>query len=110
MSVRFIFRALCGAAVFVVGLSINPDALRGNISEGIFFPKAEAVRGRPLTPGSYAGVARRTTRRMVRRTTIYVVTLPAHCTSIVINGAGYHQCGTTYYQPYRGQYVVVYID
>jgi hypothetical protein len=28
-----------------------------------FFPVAEAVVGRPLTPVSYAGVARRTSRR-----------------------------------------------
>jgi hypothetical protein len=29
---------------------------------------AQAIRGRPLTPMSYAGVARRTSRRTVRRT------------------------------------------
>ncbi|CDM58462.1 hypothetical protein LPU83_2811 [Rhizobium favelukesii] len=40
---------------------------------------AEAVIGRPLTPLSYAGVARRTTRRVVRRTNVYISTLSAGC-------------------------------
>ena len=33
--------------------------------KGSFVSPAEAVRGRPATPLSYAGVARRTTRRAV---------------------------------------------
>lgn len=33
--------------------------------------EADAVIGRPATPGSVAGVARRTTRRTVRRTGYY---------------------------------------
>ena len=36
---------------------------------GPFVSTAHAVVGRPLTPVSYAGVARRTTRRTVYRTT-----------------------------------------
>lgn len=35
------------------------------IETGAFVRSAEAVRGRPATPLSYAGVARRTTRRAV---------------------------------------------
>ncbi len=71
---------------------------------------AEARLGRPLTPISVAGVARRTTRRVIRRSTVYVATLPAACSSIVIEGMSLYQCGATYYQPYGNQYVVVYID
>jgi hypothetical protein len=71
---------------------------------------AQARVGRPLTPGSVAGVARRTTRRVVRRSTIYVATLPASCVRVVIDGISYSQCGGTYYQPYGGRYVVVYIN
>jgi hypothetical protein len=48
-----------GAAVFALSWSGAPD------SEGGFMSRAEAIRGRPLTPMSYAGVARRTTRRAV---------------------------------------------
>jgi len=36
---------------------------------GVFESTAQAVVGRPLTPMSYAGVARRTTRRSVAATT-----------------------------------------
>ena len=67
----------------------------------------EARVGRPLTPVSVAGVARRTTRRTVRRTTAYVATLPRGCSTVVINGMSLHQCGGTYYQAYNNQYVVV---
>ncbi|WP_448046400.1 hypothetical protein [Bradyrhizobium liaoningense] len=38
---------------------------RGGLVEGSVFAEAEARVGRPLTPMSYAGVARRTTRRAV---------------------------------------------
>ena len=67
----------------------------------------EARVGRPLTPVSVAGVARRTTRRTVRRTTAYVASLPRGCSIVMIDGMQLHLCGTTYYQPYNNQYVVV---
>ena len=72
--------------------------------------EAYAVVGRPATPGSVAGVARRTTRRVVRRSTIYVGALPAGCVQTSVNGGVVWRCGGTYYQPYGGRYVVVYID
>jgi hypothetical protein len=74
-----------------------------------WFPSnAEAVIGRPLTPGSVAGVARRTTRRTIRRTTMVVATLPSGCrTTVVINGTSLYHCGGTYYQVSGNQYVVV---
>ena len=72
--------------------------------------EAEARFGRPLTPVSVAGVARRTTRRTIRRTSIYVAALPRGCATVVIEGMTLHQCGGTYYQPYGGQYVVVNVD
>jgi hypothetical protein len=68
---------------------------------------AEARIGRPLTPLSYAGVARRTTRRVVRRSTIYMATLPMGCPMIEPN---LYYCGGTYYQPYGTQFVVVYVE
>jgi hypothetical protein len=37
----------------------------GDVPSGSFVSQAEARIGRPLTPMSYAGVARRTTRRAV---------------------------------------------
>lgn len=77
---------------------------------GPFVSEAQAVIGRPLTVVSVAGVARRTTRRMIRRSSIYVATLPASCISASINGAVVWSCGGAYYQPYDGRYVVVYVD
>jgi hypothetical protein len=71
---------------------------------------AEARLGRPATPGSVAGVARRTTRRTIRRTSVFVATLPRGCTTVNVNGTLLHQCGGTYYQPYQGQYVVVNVN
>jgi len=72
--------------------------------------EAEARIGRPLTPISVAGVARRTTRRTIRRTAIYVAALPGGCSTVVIEGVTLHQCGGRYYQPYGNQYVVVNVN
>lgn len=77
---------------------------------GGFISEAEARVGRPMTPVSVAGVARRTTRRTIRRTSVYAATLPRGCTTVVIEGTTLHQCGGTYYQPYNNQYVVVNVD
>lgn len=92
-------------SVIAVGLMID-----GWFHGGIFVGTAEARVGRPLTPISVGGVARRTTRRAIRRSTTYVVALPAGCTTVNIDGTVLSQCGATYYQPYQGQYVVVYVD
>lgn len=83
--------------------------------------EAHAVIGRPLTPVSYAGVARRTTRRAaytgayygaahgayyappVVAPTAVITTLPAGC----VQTAGYYACGTVRYAPaYNGTTVV----
>ncbi len=61
--------------------------------------------GRPV-----AGVARRTTRRVIRRTAILVATLPPACTTVVVENVSLHQCGGTYYQASGSQYVVVNVD
>ncbi len=71
---------------------------------------AHAGVGQPLTPGSVAGTARRTTRRVVRRTNTYVNTLPAGCVVTTISGARYWRCGSTYYAASGSRYVVVIID
>jgi hypothetical protein len=93
-----------------LGLAVGGFPPSG-IFEGLsLVTEAQAVVGRPLTPVSYAGVARRTTRRVIRRTTIYVATLPPACTVVVIEGASLHLCGGTYYQPYGTQYVVVHVE
>ena len=78
---------------------------------GSFTAIAQAKIGRPGTPASVAGAARRTTRRVVRRSTIYVNALPKGCVRTNVSGVVVWRCGSRYYQPYGGtRYVVVYID
>jgi len=81
---------------------------------------AEAVIGRPLTPVSYAGVARRTTRRAayagsyhatyappVASSTTVVTTLPTGCSQVASGGTTVYQCGASSYTPsYSGTTVV----
>ena len=50
---------------YALGLAIGLGALVMDEDLSLAPSKAEAVIGRPLTPMSYAGVARRTTRRAV---------------------------------------------
>ena len=85
-------------------------AAEGLFSGVIFIKEAQARIGRPLTPVSVAGAARRTTRRVIRRTSVYVAALPGGCKTVVIEGTTLHQCGGTYYQPSGNQYVVVNIE
>ncbi|WP_164018573.1 hypothetical protein [Pyxidicoccus trucidator] len=90
----------------------------------LFAGEVLAVVGRPLTPVSVAGVARRTTRRtvyagaavgaaavgtaaVVGTTAAVMSTLPAGCVNVVQGGVTYHQCGGTYYRPsYQGTNLV----
>ena len=97
-------------SVAIAGLALLAADSLAPMPFGAFVPEAHAVIGRPATPGSVAGVARRTTRRVIRRSTIYVAALPAGCARISINGAAVWSCGGTYYQSSGGRYVVVYID
>lgn len=77
---------------------------------GLLIKDADARVGRPLTPVSYAGVARRHTRRAIIVTSTYVATLPRGCTTVVVEGTTLHHCGTTYYQSSGNQYVVVNVN
>ena len=80
---------------------------------------AWAVVGMPLTPVSYAGVARRTTRRVVATETVAaaaatpaVATIPAlppGCVETNRGGVIYQQCGTTFYRPYYQGPNLVYV-
>ncbi|MGO4526978.1 hypothetical protein AB4097_19225 [Microvirga sp. 2MCAF35] len=64
-----------GVAAFLIALPVSIGVSRSNatapghastISIGLKCDTAQAVVGRPATPGSVAGVARRSTRRAVR--------------------------------------------
>jgi hypothetical protein len=105
------FLAITVAALVVVG----DVSTRGTLVLG--GRPAHAVVGRPLTPVSYAGVARRTSRRTTRRNVAYgsggyygaapagvIYTLPAGC---ALSG-GIYVCGTVRYRPYYDGPTVVY--
>ena len=68
---------------------------------------AEARVGRPQTPVSYAGVARRTTRRVIRRGAV-VRSIPAGCRYGSYYGYSLYHCGGKYYQKSGSGYVIVY--
>jgi len=98
------------ASLFAIAL-VAAEALPGAVGlRGPFVSPAQAVIGNPVSPGSVAGVARRTTRRVVRRSTIYVAALPRGCVVHRVNGVSYWRCGATYYEPVGTRFVVVYID
>ena len=106
MKIRAKVRTIAiGCGLLAAGLLVD-----GGFHNGIVVREAQARIGRPATPGSVAGVARRTTRRRIRRSTIYIATLPRGCTTVNIDGTMLSLCGGTYYQPHNGQYVVVYVD
>ena len=98
---------------FVLGFWLVAAAIivDGWVPGGFVIKDAEARFGRPLTPVSVAGVARRTTRRtIIRRSAVYVSTLPQACSTVIIDGTSLMKCGVTYYQPAGAKYVVVNID
>ena len=86
-------RSLCAVLTVLVALGISMD---GDLIIG--GRDANAVVGRPMTPVSYAGVARRTTRRTVRRTAYATSAQPVQQTTVVVNNlpAGCTQNGETY--------------
>jgi hypothetical protein len=61
ISTRKVVMVAAALTAFAAGLSWNDK----NVVTNGLFSEAEARVGRPLTPMSYAGVARRTTRRAV---------------------------------------------
>jgi len=84
-------------------------------SDNSLIKNAHAVIGRPATPGSVAGVARRTSRRTTRR--VYhrhavghrLTVLPVGYTMMVIAGVTYYHHAGVYYKPYYEGTQVVYV-
>ena len=89
------------SVVFVVAASTVGLFWDGNIlreKQSGFVSTADAIRGRPATPLSYAGVARRTTRRAVAvgaAAAPVVVVKPGPTCVQVVNSYG----GVTYHCP-----------
>lgn len=103
---RMILRNVALSATALVFLA-EPLPL---LSFGHFVQHAEARVGQPWTAASGAGVARRTTRRSIRRSTVFVAALPPTCIRTTIDGIILWRCGATYYQRHSGGYVVIHVD
>jgi hypothetical protein len=91
--------------MFLVGCCWIPNPVEPILNGAI------ALVGRPATPGSVAGVARRTTRRTVPRIAIgtRVTRLPGGCTKLVVRAATYHNCNGVYYRPHYEGTKLVYV-
>jgi len=110
---------IIGCIMFLCGM----DLLSVKVPEMTFVSNAEAIIGAPLTPMSYAGVARRSVRRggvavavAPPPPTVVVVNtpspatpptvplgtvvqaLPAGCTSVAVSGVNYSDCGGVFYK------------
>lgn len=100
-------RAIMALAVlFVAGEMDFGTTFFSRSADGFIIP-AEARVGRPATPASVAGVARRTTRRTIRRGA-YIAAIPAGCRYGSYYGYNLYYCGGTYYQKSGSGYVIVY--
>lgn len=98
----------CVAAVIgLTGLELGAELGLPHVS---LVSDAQARVGRPATPVSVAGTARRTTRRVVRRTGYTVAALPAGCVYGNYYGGMYYRCGAAYYEPSGNIYVEVTFD
>ena len=126
-------RTLVGLAV-IAALAVAGE-LTGTSPLLLGGGQAHAVIGRPLTPMSYAGVARRTTRRAAYAGAVaapyagavaapyagavaapvpvapaagVVTALPGGCARADATGGVYYQCGGARYQPYYYGSTLVY--
>ncbi len=57
-----------------------------------------------------AGLLLAASVRVIRKTTIYVTTLPKGCVRTEIGDTVVWRCGKTYYEPDGNRYVVVYVE
>ncbi len=110
MGVRATIQTLAIAVFVLAAGSVIDGSSAPWWPAGLGVKDAAARVGRPATPVSVAGVARRTTRRRIVRTTVYVATLPRSCTQVNIDGTVLMLCSGTYYQASGSQYVVVNVD
>ena len=108
MTTKFTLRnSVVLALALATFVQVDPISV---VTQGSISSQALARVGRPLTPGSVAGVARRTTRRTIRRTNVYIARLPAGCVKTSVNGISIWHCGATYYQHTGSKYVVVHVN
>ena len=104
-----ITKIILAAVIIVSGIGYTQFAGKP-ISFGSFefISEAQARRGRVVAPAvRVSGVARRTTRRTIRRGA-YLATIPRGCAYGTYYGYSLYHCGGTYYQKSGSGYVIVY--
>ena len=100
----FLMAGIIGAIAFDLGEQRPIPGIHSLISS------AEARVGRPRTPVSVAGVARRTARRSIVETSTYVDTLPPDCTTVIIEDTTLWECDGEYYMVSGTEYVLVDVE
>ena len=100
----FLLGGIIGAFALELGEQRPIPGVHGLISS------AEARVGRPRTPVSVAGVARRTARRSIVETSTYVDTLPPDCTTVIIEDTTLWECNGEYYLASGTEYVLVNVE
>jgi len=91
---------------------VNQPGARGGVAGAGVGAPGVGVRDPGINqPGAVGnvGVGAVAARRIVA-TSVFVATLPASCTTVVIEGTTLQQCGGVYYQPSGKQYVVVKVE
>jgi len=130
------FRHVCAPGVALIAVLMADWTADSPLKLG-WIPEAHAIVGRPLTPGSVAGVARRTTRRAVavesasvaaaaaqpaaapapaaapvagaKPLGTVVAALPSGCTQMTAGGVQYYKCGADYYRTAFQGTILVYV-
>jgi hypothetical protein len=101
------FKVSLGIAfALVIGLS-DLEWTSGSPVFNVLGAPAEARVGRPATALSYAGVSRRSSRRVVRRTSVRLNSIPSSCVYGNFYGGSYYNCAGVYYEKSGTVYVQV---
>jgi hypothetical protein len=106
---KFLKATVFASAILLGAADIELGGQQANFGTFSFTSQAQARVGRPRTPRSAAGVARRTTRRVIRRGA-YVTRLPAGCHYGTYYGYRAYSCDGAYYQKSGSRYVVIHFD
>jgi hypothetical protein len=94
-------------SILIIGLIFSfPETDHMNT---LFVKPAEAVVGRPASPGSVSGVRRRTRRRTALVVGTRVATIPHGHTTVVVSGHTYYIHDGVYYKRYYEGNDVVYV-
>jgi hypothetical protein len=104
-----ITQCLCG---FSIGQNVVTTTHNGYLHQNRNFYGGYDRWGHPVAAGAAAGVAAGVAGAVTSAALgSTVAVLPPSCSTVVVDGIGYSQCGSTWYEPYYSgttvQYMVV---